>query len=56
MKYANEMVIDGMIHMPSFLKNNSGVGKLSGGYTFRHTQQSDLISLLVLSFRTRKVG
>jgi hypothetical protein len=38
LKYAVEMASGGMIYIPSFIKIGSGIQKLIGGYTYRHTQ------------------
>jgi hypothetical protein len=56
MKYAVEMGLSAMIYIPSFVKTGSGIQKLmaEGAYTYRHapthrhTQQGDLISVLLL--------
>jgi hypothetical protein len=42
-----------MIYKPSFIKIGSGIQRLGGGYTYRHRQQGDLISLLVF-FQAKK--
>jgi hypothetical protein len=37
MNYTVEMGSDAMIHIPRFIKTDSGIRKLIGGYTFRNT-------------------
>jgi hypothetical protein len=49
MKYAVEMGSDTMIYIPSFIKNVSGIQKLT------HRQHGDLISLNYV-FKIRKIG
>jgi hypothetical protein len=50
MKYAVEMDSGAMIHIPSFIKIDSGIQRLMSGDTQTHTQiyrqHDDLISLL----------
>jgi hypothetical protein len=44
------MASGGMIYIPSLIKIGLGIQKLlgGGGYTYRHRQQGDFISLLLL--------
>jgi hypothetical protein len=54
MKYAVEMGSVAMIYTPSFIKIGSGIPKLiMGEYmdTQTHTEQGDLISLLLFIFK-----
>jgi hypothetical protein len=56
MKYTVEMGSGAVIYMPSFIKIGSGIQKLTGGVCIQtHRQQGNLISLLLLFFKIRKV-
>jgi hypothetical protein len=46
MKYTIDMDPGAMIHIPSFIKIDSGIQKLMGEESQTHRQQSDLISLI----------
>jgi hypothetical protein len=47
MKYADEMGSGAMIHIPSFVKIDTGIPKLIGrGDTLTHRNHGDRISLL----------
>jgi hypothetical protein len=42
MKYAVEMGSDALIYIPSFIKTGSSIQKLTGGYTYRHTDSKEI--------------
>jgi hypothetical protein len=55
MKYAVEMTLGSMVVIPSLMKTGTDLKVVrGGGYTYRHTQEGDLISPLL--FKIRKVG
>jgi hypothetical protein len=47
MNYAVEMGLSAMIYVARFIQSGSGIQKLMRGHTYTHTQEGDLISLLL---------
>jgi hypothetical protein len=43
-----------MIYILSFIKIGSGIRKLMGGGDYRHTQEGDLITLLLLFLQNKE--
>jgi hypothetical protein len=55
MKYAVEMGSGAMMYIPSFIKIDSGIQKLTRGHSQTHRQHGDRISLLSF-FKLREGG
>jgi hypothetical protein len=55
MKYAAEIGSGAMIHIPSLIKIGFRHSKVNSGDSQTHRQHGELISLLLFSFKIRKV-
>jgi hypothetical protein len=51
MKYAVGMGSGAMMYIPSFIKTGSGIQKLIGGYTYRHTARWSYKNTYIFSKR-----
>jgi hypothetical protein len=56
MNYAVEMRSGAMIHIPRYISIFRESKICWGGYTYRHTQQGDLMSLLLFFYKIWLVG